>query len=83
MISKELLALNFHDSTIREISIKYRKGHDRVCSIDIDYYNWENNQSGKSWQWKRLIIHFGYLAHFEFSAPDMINRAQDLKLGKV
>ena len=76
----QLASLNFHDSMIREISLTFPHGHDRKCTFDIDYYNWEGNTEGTEWRWKRLKIYFGYLASFEFSAPDMINCVHEIDI---
>lgn len=70
--------MDFHDSIIREIRVGFSCPDQRVCLLDIDYYNWEENECGKEWKWKRLKIHFGYLAALEFSAPDMINCAHEI-----
>ena len=77
-VADELTSLDFHDSMIREIVLAFPQGHDRKCTFDIDYYNWEGNQEGRAWQWRRLKIYFGYLAAFEYSAPDMINCVQEI-----
>lgn len=83
-INKELESLHFHDSNLRGIDVSFSDGNARSCTVDIDYYNWEGNQETKKassnapWKWRRLILKFGYLAHIEFSAPDLVNRAQDL-----
>lgn len=83
-INNELENLYFHDSTLRGINVSFSDGNARSCVLDIDYYNWEGNQKvreslpNEPWKWRRLILKFGYLAHIEFSAPDLMNRAQDL-----
>lgn len=83
-INKQLESLHFHDSNLRGINVSFSDGNARSCTLDIDYYNWEGNQEARKaspnapWQWRRLILKFGYLAHIEFSAPDLVNRAQDL-----
>ena len=35
------------------------------------------------WQTKRLTIAFGFLAAIEFSAPDLVNRAQEIDAAEV
>ena len=83
-IQEELQSLNFHDSALGTVSIKFSSGNARSCSLLIDYYDWEGNskrrqlQPAAQWAWKRLKITFGYLAHIEFNAPDLVNRAQDI-----
>lgn len=77
-VTNELASLDFHDSMIREIVLAFPGGHGRKCTFDINYYNWEGNQEGREWQWKRLKIHFGFLAVFEFTAPDMINCVHEI-----
>ncbi len=77
-ITDQLASLDFHDSMIREITLAFPHGHDRKCTFNIDYYNWEGNTEGSEWRWRRLRIHFDYLASFEFSAPDMINCVQEI-----
>lgn len=83
-INKELEKLYFHDSSLRAINLSFSDGDARSCVLNIDYYNWEGNQkiresaANAPWKWRRLILKFGYLAHIEFSAPDLVNRAQDL-----
>jgi hypothetical protein len=80
----ELQGLYFHDSLLRTIAVSFSDGNRKSCLLDIDYYDWEGNKERRSldpkssWQWRRLQIAFGYLAHIEFSAPDLINRAQDI-----
>ncbi len=84
MISKQLEELYWHDSQIRTIQILFPRGHDRVCILDVDYYDWEGNEKRREsnpksdWAWKHLRLTFGYLAHMEYSAPDLINRVQDI-----
>ena len=57
--------------------------------IDIDYYDWEGNAKRRAddgdaaWLTKRLRLAFGFLAHIEFAAPDLVNRAQDLDKAEV
>ncbi len=83
-VRKELERLHFHDSVFRCIEILFSERSDRRCRIHIDYYDWEGNEARQEndpsaeWLWKALTIEFGYLAHFEFSAPDHLNRAQDI-----
>ena len=81
---KELENLEFHDSVFRSIGIFFSDGNSRGCKIQIDYYDWEGNEERRKtnpsseWVWKALTITVGYLAHFEYSAPDLLNRAQDI-----
>jgi hypothetical protein len=81
---KELENLEFHDSIFRGIGIFFSDGNSRGCKIQIDYYDWEGNEARRKadpsseWVWKALTIKLGYLAHFEYSAPDLLNRAQDI-----
>ena len=83
-VTAVLEALYFHDSLLRTISVSFSDGNRKSCLLDIAYYDWEGNKERRSldpkspWQWRRLQIAFGYLAHIEFSAPDLINRAQDI-----
>ena len=83
-INKTLENLCFHDSSLRGINLSFSDGNVRSCVLDIDYYNWEGNQKirgakpNEPWKWRRLILKFGYLAHIEFSAPDLVNSAQIL-----
>ena len=83
-IQEELRALDFHDSALSVVSVYFSNGNGRSCVILIDYYDWEGNlkrreeEPAAEWTWKRLKITFGYLAHIEFSAPDFVNRAQDI-----
>jgi hypothetical protein len=80
----ELEDLEFHDSVFRSIEIFFSDGNSRGCKLQIDYYDWEGNEARRKddpsseWEWKSLTITFGYLAHFEYSAPDLLNRAQDI-----
>jgi hypothetical protein len=84
-----LQALNFHDSRLVEVSLSFSEGSTRACLIDIDYYDWEGNAKRRvdatnaAWLTKRLRLSFGFLAHIEFSAPDLVNRAQDLDEAEV
>ena len=73
-----LSQLNFHDSCIRDINLRFSSGNARECELVIDYYNWEANTDGQPWKWRKLIIKIGSLAHLEFSSPDVLNRAQDI-----
>lgn len=81
---KDFESLDFHDSVFRSIEIFFSDGNARGCKIEIDYYDWEGNlarrktDSSSEWTWKALTITFGYLAHFEYSMPDLLNRAQDI-----
>jgi hypothetical protein len=80
----ELARLNFHDSVFRSIELMFTSGHDRSCRLLIDYYDWEGNHARRNsdpqtpWLWRSLEVSFGYLGHFEYSAPDLLNRPQDI-----
>ena len=83
-IKEKLQSLDFHDSALSTVAIQFSNGNVRSCTLLIDYYDWEGNSKRRElnpaaeWTWKRLQITFGYLAHIEFSAPDFVNRAQDI-----
>lgn len=83
VISK-LQALNFHDSRLVEIRLSFNDPNLRLCVIEIDYYDWEGNASRRKedanavWLSRRLRISIGFLAHIEFNAPDLVNRAHDI-----
>jgi hypothetical protein len=83
-IRSELGKLNFHDSCFRSIQLHFSSGQERSCLLLIDYYDWEGNGARQqqsptaAWTWKSLTISFGYLAVFEYSAPDLLNRAQEI-----
>src|SRR5258706_12607400 len=88
-VVNKLQALNFHDSRLVEISLSFSEDSARTCLLDIDYYDWEGNakrradDANAAWLTKRLRISVGFLAHIEFSAPDLVNRAQDLDEAEV
>ena len=88
-INKELESLYFHDSCLRGINLSFSDGKARSCVIDIDYYNWDGNEKARKispnepWKTRRLLLNFGFLAHIEFSAPDLFNRAHDLDEAKI
>jgi hypothetical protein len=88
-VVSELQALNFHDSRLVEVGLSFPGGNARACVIDIDYYDWEGNakrradDANAAWLTKRLRLSFGFLAHIEFSAPDLVNRAQDFDEAEV
>jgi hypothetical protein len=83
-VRAELERLFFQESAFRSIELLFSSGHARSCRLLIDYYNWEGNERRRQsdpqapWQWRSLEISFGYLAHFEYSAPDLLNRPQDI-----
>jgi hypothetical protein len=62
----------------------FSDGFARSCRLFIDYYDWEGNESRRQkdpnspWRWRSLEISFAYLGHFEYSAPDLLNRPQDI-----
>lgn len=76
--------LDFHDSVFRSIELLFSSGHGRSCRLLIDYYDWEGNDARRvedpqaPWRWRCLEVFFGYLGHFEYSAPDLLNRPQDV-----
>jgi hypothetical protein len=80
----ELERLCFHDSVFRSIELLFSNGNARSCRLTIDYYDWEGNEARRQqnpnspWHWRSLQISFGYLGHFEYSAPDLLNRPQDI-----
>jgi hypothetical protein len=83
-IRAEIERLSFHDSIFRSIALLFSNGHARSCRLSIDYYDWEGNERRRQqhpnavWQWRSLEVSFTYLAHFEYSAPDLLNRPQDI-----
>jgi hypothetical protein len=83
-VVSKLQALNFHDSRLAEVSLSFSERNARSCLIEIDYYDWEGNAKRRAgdanevWLTRRLQLSFGFLAHIEFSAPDLVNRAQDI-----
>jgi hypothetical protein len=80
----ELERLYFHDAVFRSIELLFSDGNARSCRLLIDYYDWEGNEARRKqnpdapWQWRSLEIAFAYLGHFEYSAPDLLNRPQDI-----
>lgn len=80
----ELQRLCFHDAAFRSIELVFSDGNARSCRLLIDYYDWEGNEARRKqdpnapWQWRSLEIAFAYLGHFEYSAPDLLNRPQDI-----
>jgi hypothetical protein len=80
----ELERLDFHDSVFRSIELLFSSGHGRSCRLLIDYYDWEGNYARReadpqvAWGWRSLEVFFGRLGHFEYSAPDLLNRPQDI-----
>jgi hypothetical protein len=83
-IQRELEQLDFHDSVFSSIQLGFSDGNARNCRIHLYYYDWEGNSlrrrtdSNSPWTARSLTIAFDYLAHFEYSAPDLLNRAQDI-----
>ena len=65
-VRQELERLNFWSSVFRCIEILFYGGCDRGCRIHIDFFS------------QALTIEFGYLAHFAFSAPAHLHRAQEI-----
>ncbi len=81
-VLEELQGLCFHDSCFRSIELHFSDTSDaRSCRLNINYYDWEGNAARKNqtpnaqWEWKSLVIDFGYVAVFEYSAPDLSNSA--------
>lgn len=80
----ELERLDFHDSVFCSIELLFTSGHARSCRLLIDYYDWEGNDARREsdpqapWRWRSLEVFFGYLGHFGYSAPDLLNRPQDI-----
>ena len=80
----ELERLGFHDAVFRSIELLFSNGNARSCRLLIDYYDWEGNEARRkqdanaAWRWRSLEIAFAYLGHFEYSAPDLLNRPQDI-----
>ena len=80
----ELERLCFHDAVFRTIELLFSDGNSRSCRLLIDYYDWEGNEARRKqnpsapWRWRSLEIAFAYLGHFEYSAPDLRNRPQDI-----
>ncbi len=76
--------LDFHDSAFRSIELLFSDGSARSCRLLIDYYDWEGNSARRAadpqapWRWRSLEVSFSYLGHFEYSAPDLLNRPQDI-----
>jgi hypothetical protein len=83
-VKRELEKLYFHDSSFRSIQLQFSDDGDRTCALEIDYYDWEGNGLRRKktpdakWEWKSVTIHFGFVAVFEYSAPDLNNRARDI-----
>lgn len=71
-LKSELDGLNFHDSRILSVVFdEYRS-----CEVKLDYYNWECNQENpNNWVRKTLIIHFNFLAVFQWSAPNFVDES--------
>ena len=88
-IIKALESLNFHDATLMSVHLQLGQASDRSAEIEMDYYDWEGNGARRAiarhapWQTKRFHLKFGFLAHIEFSAPDLVNRAQDIDSAEV
>jgi hypothetical protein len=88
-VVSSLKDLNFHDSRLVSVGLAFPGGNDRTGLLDIDYYDWEGNaqrradDASATWLTKRLRLSFGFLAHIELSAPDLVNRAQDIDQAEV
>jgi hypothetical protein len=75
----ELEKLNFHDSNIRSFSLENADRFYRKAIIDIDYYNWENNEEGvDNWKWKRLLLKVDHCFHIRFITPDLIEHGFEI-----
>jgi hypothetical protein len=83
-VRTELERLDFQDSVFQSIELRFSDSNARSCQLLIDYYDWEGNESRRQqdtnveWRWRSLEVSFAYLGHFEYSAPDLLNRAQDI-----
>lgn len=83
-INEQLASLNFHDSVLVSVSLAFGEAKQRSCVVELDYYDWEGNgarraaDAASAWCTKRITVRFGFLAHVAFSAPDLVNRAQDI-----
>ena len=88
-INKSLSELNFHDSTLVGLRMAFGEAKSRSCALEVDYYDWEGNNHRRTtdpaapWQVRPLTITFGFVAHIEFSAPSLIDRAQDLDIAQL
>lgn len=80
----ELSALNFHDSELKSVTLTFGEKTERSCVVEVNYYDWEGNSqrravdSKSEWVTRRIRITFGFVAHIEFSAPDLVNRPNAL-----
>ena len=83
-VLEELQKLRFHDSSFRTVELNFSDVRTRSCRLQIDYYDWEGNEIRRKqtpnaqWEWKSLVIDFGYVAVFEYSAPDLLNSAKEI-----
>jgi len=88
-IGEQLRALNFHDSSLVSFHASLGPGSQRTLTVELEYYDWEGNSLRRAtdphapWQTKRLTIAFGFMAAVEFSAPDLVNRAQEIDTAEV
>ena len=88
-IIQDLQSLNFHDATLMSVHLQLGQGSNRSAEIELVYYDWEGNSARREiapdapWQTKQLHVKFAFLAHIEFSAPDLVNRAQDIDCAEV
>ena len=79
-----LQTLNFHDSEILRVELTFASEGGRSAILDLHYYDWEGNAARREvephspWQWRSLRIQFAYLAVFEYSGDDLINRANEI-----
>lgn len=83
-VKNQLEKLEFHDSFLKAINVVFSPKPS--CILNIDYYNWEmvnktlasqSTAKGKivaiDSEYKQLVIKFDFLAHIEYSEPDLIN----------
>ena len=71
---------NFHDSIITKITFDpCVDGLLRNLMLEIDYYNWENNNNdNEEWTWKKMLfkIEHCFLLRYEF--PNIIENGQEI-----
>ncbi len=81
-VKDQLKKLEFHDSYIKAVNFVFSPLPS--CVLNIHYYNWEVTNEALSQpktpgikaipsEWKQLILRFDFLAHIEYSEPDLIN----------
>lgn len=83
-VKETLRALGFHDSTIRAIELRFGEKGRAHAHVAIDYYDWEGNadrrrvDSRAPWRSRALSIRFGFVAHFEYSAPFVLHPGNEI-----